>query len=743
MEASRCFRRRRLSQIFLVWAAAARSFAEGFAELASVHERRSVALLQPVLHSWLGQHLHRRSQQVLKDEVNERCRRLRTTSRLYAWVRATVVSARTRCAFARRTHGNIVHTWLAWRQFCTVMDNQRLAIIAAEKSLLHPTFRLWKIALLQRRARLSMLRLVAIPWRVAVIACRLRRGLAELLQTQCATRQCREALFQLRREKSRCRVQVARDRLMRSTASRALARWLSHAQASHAVVDRLGSLHRSVLILRLQRGLARWHHATRSVQISSKLSFAVRGNISCSQKKKALVVWRYWSLRRGRNRALVSGLRSSAGISGPVFDAWRVACGCSAAERAWVCRVCRWSWSAWRACVELRRKRLTIEAVSCAGTLRRAWLVWRRCRDCVAAVSRLPAWRAKIQERLARDSISFAFNRMVHGHIAFQSAIEAFASQHPVVPELLQDLLEHSSRSRKEALITWHDRAARRRMDQERRLQLRQYLQLRALRLALRALVRLRGRRQAATERRVLVTRFHLADIACLRALALRSWSVTAAAMRRASLVEQLAQDADYRRTIGGVMRSWARTTTCLVKTRTSAQIVEELHGRRVLTGGFCRWHGSAAKATALRLSMLRFVSLAARRLCLAIFRVWRAVAEELVSAEMRFMLHADDLRSRSRKRLIAAVSAVWRSAAICSKRIVRQARLSKVFVSWHLHVQEQVLLRRYMRECSVANFAAGPVPPEGGSVRPADFESLYEQMAEQRWGMADILASD
>jgi hypothetical protein len=81
---------------------------------------------------------------------------------------------------------------------------------------------------------------------------------------------------------------------------------------------------------------------------------------------------------------------------------------------------------------------------------------------------------------------------------------------------------------------------------------------------------------------------------------------------------------------------------------------------------------------------------------------------------------------------------------------------MQSVFGCWSLHVQEQVLLRRYLTECSAANFAgrhhrhsssravAGDAAREtrrNYDVRQEDFERLYERMAEQRWGVVDLVS--
>merc|ERR1712176_1702677 len=106
-------------------------------------------------------------------------------------------------------------------------------------------------------------------------------------------------------------------------------------------------------------------------------------------------------------------------------------------------------------------------------------------------------------------------------------------------------------------------------------------------------------------------------------------------------------------------------------------------------------------------------------------------------------MLQLDNVSRLSRRRLCTSVLHRWTHEAARGKQIAREARLTKVFKCWHLFKNEQVLLRRYLHECSTASFRSGVgrgvTPP--GSVNLHDFEHLYTQMAAYRWDAIDLIS--
>merc|ERR1712232_906022 len=102
-----------------------------------------------------------------------------------------------------------------------------------------------------------------------------------------------------------------------------------------------------------------------------------------------------------------------------------------------------------------------------------------------------------------------------------------------------------------------------------------------------------------------------------------------------------------------------------------------------------------ARKATALRVATLRCVALRAHRLYQIMFHTWRRIAEAIACIKMRCMLQADDLRNRYRRRLRASVLTEWRERIKQQCRAVQHALLSKMYLCWCLHTQEQALLSR------------------------------------------------
>eukprot|EP00418_Pyrodinium_bahamense_P061173 CAMPEP_0179185340 /NCGR_PEP_ID=MMETSP0796-20121207/91903_1 /TAXON_ID=73915 /ORGANISM="Pyrodinium bahamense, Strain pbaha01" /LENGTH=140 /DNA_ID=CAMNT_0020889295 /DNA_START=20 /DNA_END=445 /DNA_ORIENTATION=- len=129
-----------------------------------------------------------------------------------------------------------------------------------------------------------------------------------------------------------------------------------------------------------------------------------------------------------------------------------------------------------------------------------------------------------------------------------------------------------------------------------------------------------------------------------------------------------------------------------------------------------------------------------------AVMDKWLAVAQSLSALETRYMLQVDDFRRRSRWRLLKTLTCCWHSEAACAKQMTRRARLTKVFACWRLCVQETILLRKYLSECSEANFRADGVAgtlesSSQGSVQLADFEHIYIAMAAQRWDAVDVMS--
>merc|ERR1712060_699442 len=99
-------------------------------------------------------------------------------------------------------------------------------------------------------------------------------------------------------------------------------------------------------------------------------------------------------------------------------------------------------------------------------------------------------------------------------------------------------------------------------------------------------------------------------------------------------------------------------------------------------------------------------VAVHSARLCAsAAMLKWAAVAQEQSALATRYMLHANDLLQRGRRRWMAEAIARWRAETVRAMRATQAICLSRLFACWRFFVQEQVLLRKYLNECAMAGF--------------------------------------
>merc|ERR1711988_2050874 len=107
-------------------------------------------------------------------------------------------------------------------------------------------------------------------------------------------------------------------------------------------------------------------------------------------------------------------------------------------------------------------------------------------------------------------------------------------------------------------------------------------------------------------------------------------------------------------------------------------------------------------------------------------------------------MLQVDSFRRTRRWKRGADILITWHSEVRRATHSAQMVRLSKVLACWRLWLQEQTLLRKYLQECSMANFRGDLVRSPrlaSCSVEQADFERLYTKMASYRWGVADVIS--
>jgi len=126
------------------------------------------------------------------------------------------------------------------------------------------------------------------------------------------------------------------------------------------------------------------------------------------------------------------------------------------------------------------------------------------------------------------------------------------------------------------------------------------------------------------------------------------------------------------------------------------------------------------------------------------ILMAWAEAARSLALQETRRLLQADDIRRRCRRKAAGRAFAHWSTAVRLRCEAAKAARIRKVFSSWHLAVQEQALLQKYLQECaSVTLQGSSDRMPHPTTTRPTDLEQVYREMAELRWDVMGVEAKE
>jgi len=255
-----------------------------------------------------------------------------------------------------------------------------------------------------------------------------------------------------------------------------------------------------------------------------------------------------------------------------------------------------------------------------------------------------------------------------------------------------------------------------------------------------RALAHLEARRRRLSRtvaKRQLVADFRTSDVGGLRRLAFGHWSQTVRESVRFRHWSQLADSARFTHLIRLAWGHWSHRSMRSRRARAVAEMVSQAAKQLLQNSFFKAWKDLCQKIVKLR-EAKGIVSLrAAYNLAERVLQAWAQVARRLAALETRFLLQVDDFRRHVRRKGLATALRAWQSQAALAVQAARLARLKKVFACWRLASQEQVLLRRYLSECSAENFKG--LPPCKTSVRPADLERLYRKMAEHRWDVVEI----
>jgi len=589
----------------------------------------------------------------------------------------------------------LARSWLAWRRWTArqIRDSAIASTWRHSTALQRRCIAIWHMTILcvardhlgAMRESVRLAQRALCTWRAVVMQSKVRR-----LATVAATRRyLRKAFFAWR---GTCSLLVA----ARDQASLAHARHELNTQRTilYAWLD-----------LQLQKAHFRWQLDTAESSARMRLARCI------------LSPWRERTMKR--RRAAECG--------------FRLAARCAEAVRARRFR-------AWKQAALVSQIGAVVRAQLATREQARRFQAWRRA----TAASRMFATLATSEARFTRDAISAGFRQLSRQHVAFQACLSEFAAKHPAVVERLRELLEASREDRRETLLAWHLWARGRQHLMARQRSLCQLLTDRSRSHALHIWGAFRVHSGLRRQYEARSAHAHRASTGRRRRLALGSWRAAAAGARRRRFGAKLADSMHCRWVQRTAWLQWLQLASTGAEVRAAAHQA----GEAVLAQLACNllhvWRERCRWAAAMRLATMRFTALQVRRRVLQALAAWRTTARELLALATMHELQADDLWRNQRKALGAVVATAWRQEVERSRLAASQARTAKVLACWRLYTQEQVLLRRYLGQCSMANFrgdtseSASSVP---GAVQPADFERLYEQMAAHRWDLTDVMS--
>jgi len=235
------------------------------------------------------------------------------------------------------------------------------------------------------------------------------------------------------------------------------------------------------------------------------------------------------------------------------------------------------------------------------------------------------------------------------------------------------------------------------------------------------------------------VSEFLRSDRGLLRAEALLKWREAAQEAVRCRAQTQAADAALVHTLQQKVWKGWARGAARSRRRRKVADVVRQAVTQLIYNSVLKGWQTWCQKRRKLRSAELHVYTKLWQSFLQQTLRSWGEAAKHLAALETRYLLQVDDFRRRARRRARTALFLAWFAEATRMVREARLAKIGKVFACWHLAAQEQLLLRRYLRECSVANFKGVAGKSSPSTVGPADLERVYREMAEHRWDALEL----
>eukprot|EP00929_Paragymnodinium_shiwhaense_P067270 TRINITY_DN33874_c0_g1_i1.p1 TRINITY_DN33874_c0_g1~~TRINITY_DN33874_c0_g1_i1.p1 ORF type:complete len:1805 (+),score=190.01 TRINITY_DN33874_c0_g1_i1:559-5973(+) len=360
---------------------------------------------------------------------------------------------------------------------------------------------------------------------------------------------------------------------------------------------------------------------------------------------------------------------------------------------------------AWESqCAQSRRVARAGETIRLAAQSRllvlvlSAWLA-------LCATRRLARCLEKLENRCKELSLQLAMRRLVEGSRDFTAAWKTYAARCPRGLALFEAFVSFGAAVRTDALQEWLTRTRCNKQQRQQLVAYRTELRRRVLERALKRLAAHKARRTTLRRAEAAAERFQKEGKACLEAAAWQAWIALTRELAWERDAQASADALRHKLLIWSVMRSWVLYSARMASCWEIAAAMLETSKLKSQAVFLTHWQSWSLQIKALRLATMTCVNTRARRLAKACMDCWTAAARLLVEQETLKMLRADDFRKRQHQSLLLCISSVWYSTVADRIKARRSEHLAAVFTSWRLHTEEQLLLRKYLQECSSAQF--------------------------------------
>jgi len=120
----------------------------------------------------------------------------------------------------------------------------------------------------------------------------------------------------------------------------------------------------------------------------------------------------------------------------------------------------------------------------------------------------------------------------------------------------------------------------------------------------------------------------------------------------------------------------------------------------------------------------------------------WRQAAKASMKRQTQWLLQVEEFRRRRRRIHCSLAFRTW-CTMLNDLHAASRARLLDIFAFWRLWIQEQALLRQYLRECVAETRRALSPDAARDTVGYVEFERVYGAMADRCWDVTGHGESD